>query len=304
MKPKNINLFGYDIEWYDNNNLKVSIKDKETGIFGEYFTSDFENFQLMLKLKEEPPLKSTQYISERVTKVAFTDNKDRVLIKYKNGEVWDTGLRYPDMAFGWSNDDKYAFGLTKEKEYVINTEKKEINLLNKYTSPGVWAPTKNLYAFYAGDTSRGFKEKGFYIFNAEDLSFTKLKSGDLKSFKIFIWSPNSRYLLVTRVSEMYLFDVENPSKHPKTLVSFKNNIDSRIKWSDDSKYIYFLFSNTTMNIIKPSIFYVAKLNIETGKMKKIFIDALLYRKFYWINDNLVYYTIDNEKGLLKSKLDW
>jgi hypothetical protein len=104
---------------------------------------------------------------------------------------------------------------------------------------------------------------------------------------------------------MFLFDTASPEQKPKILVDFDHHIYSdRIIWSKDLKHILFSYETTSINVFKLYNFYVARVNIDTRKMKKRYIDGLLHKEFFWIDDNTIIYRVEYENGLYKSKIRW
>ncbi len=158
----------------------------------------------------------------------------------------------------------------------------------------------------------GFEEKGLYLFNAEDISYVKLNTRiwSLRNLSrtwspTFIWSPDSRYIVIPDVEKMYLLDASLPQKKPQVLVQFDEQIDeNRVIWSKDLKHILFSYETRTINPLKPFNFYAARVNINTGKMQKLYIGGLLYKDFFWVDDNTIVYRVDHDNGLYKSKLRW
>ena len=280
-----------NIGWVNNEEILFVIKDYRNEKFEEHITKDLVNFTKIPQVKNG----SQEYSNSYKKSLYLSENDKTLIIKYENGELWDTNLIFDrkHVFDDWSNDDKFVFISAKKTQYLINTENKRIF---KMTEPiyGEWAPTKNVY-FTKGR-----------LFYPETMKFLNLRLNNINDgFQIgFHWSPDSRYILIKTSSETYILDTNCPKEVPKHLFRIKGCFDEEFSWSADMKSVFFLYHNTGFSILKPVDFYVAKVDIATGKTKKLFIDGLLYHGFYWVDDNTIYYEIDHTSGLFKSKLKW
>lgn len=302
-------IYKHSVDWVNSNKIELTKHYKcpeEKAV--RYITEDLTHFELLFQYDEK--IKYRGNIKNML--IQDIDSK-RIKIKYSNNEIWDTGWQLDFTGYSWSNDDKYlllSHSKTKEN-YLIDTSKKTIRKLEKYFS-GKWSPTRNLYCFYTNFEARNFQEKGIYVFNAEDLSFVKFNT-DIDLLEnlsrtwspTFIWSPNSRYIVIPDVGEMFLFDVSSPLKKPQVLLELDGQIDEkRVTWSKDLKHVLLSYETRSINVLKPFNFYVARVNIDTGKIERIYIPGLLYKEFFWIDDNTIIYRVDHDNGLYKSKLKW
>jgi hypothetical protein len=306
-------IYEHSISWEANNEISLvkhcSSFDNKNKIVEYYVTKDLKYFNRIFQYNDDFRI----YLSPtRENAIVRNTKTNEIVIKYNDDNIWKTGLSFEITGIGWSNDDRYVFLDFKKETYLVDTQKQRIEKLDKYFS-GEWAPTKNLYCFYTGLEAKGFQENGIYVFNTEDLSFIKLNSNMEPSYKslpntwgpTFIWSPDSRYIAIPDVGEMFLFDTASPEQKPKILVDFDGQIDSnRVAWSKDLKHVLFSYNTTSINIFKLYNFYVARVNIDTRKMKKRYIDGLLHKEFFWIDDNTIIYRVEYENGLYKSEIIW
>ena len=68
--------------------------------------------------------------------------------------------------------------------------------------------------------------------------------------RTFLWSPDSKWLLIVSVNEMSLIDVYNPTAEPKRLLRLDGNIlEDRIAWSKDLNNV---LACSKLNSINPS----------------------------------------------------
>lgn len=306
-------IYEHSISWEANSEISLvkhcSSFDNKNKIVEYYVTKDLKYFDRIFQYNDDFRI----YLSPtRENAIVRNTKTNEIVIKYNDDNIWKTGLSFEITGIGWSNDDRYVFLDFKKETYLVDTQKQRIEKLDKYFS-GEWAPTKNLYCFYTGLEAKGFQENGIYVFNTEDLSFIKLNSNMEPSYKslpntwgpTFIWSPDSRYIAIPDVGEMFLFDTASPEQKPKILVDFDGQIDSnRVAWSKDLKHVLFSYNTTSINIFKLYNFYVARVNIDTRKMKKRYIDGLLHKEFFWIDDNTIIYRVEYENGLYKSEIIW
>jgi hypothetical protein len=307
-------VYEHGVDWEDSNKIGLvkhyPVLGNEDKVARYYVTEDFKRFELLFQYDKRIKYRTGPGM---IMFVQDTENK-RISIKYSDNEVWDTGWSFDYTGYSWSSDGRYlllARGKSREM-YLLDTSKRTISKLDNYFA-GKWAPTKNLYCFYTSLEAKGFQEKGIYVFNAEDLSFFKLNSNMEPSYKslpntwgpTFVWSPDSRYIAIPDVGEMFLFDTASPEQKPKILVDFDGQIDrNRVAWSKDLKHVLFSYDTASINVFKLYNYYVARVNIDTRKMKKRYIDGLLHKEFFWIDDNTIIYRVEYENGLYKSKIRW
>jgi len=289
------------IKWLNDSELIISMNDLINNFNGKYKTNDFKNFQFISKLQNE----INQWSANNYKKAFFQrENDKKIFIRYISGDIWDTGIAFDFTGFDWSKDDKYLQISNGKDNYLIDTEIKKVSKFNKDFS-GQWAPTRNIYAFYTGTFSDGYDKNSLYLFNPNVLSFIKVNLQGIDHIRTFLWSPDSKFLLVDTIDEIFLIDIAAPFAEPKRLLKLEGSIlEDRITWSKDLNSVLACYQVTTRNIFKPKDFFVVKANVQTGNIKKIYIDGLLYGKYFWIDDNVFVYEIDHRIGLYKAVLKW
>lgn len=266
-------------------------------------------------------------------KLILQDEKNKKLILYENGiEVWSTNQFYDRYLLSWSEDGRYVIlteqltdkfikdvnnDLTEDIEapdvdglLLFDTINKTIVKMNAYNeeSIGVWAPNKGMFAYSITNTADA-TEKGIYIYDVEKQKLQKFSLSDINPILIedLIWSPDGRYIAIIAMDAIYTYDTlteQRPLKQQFKVDSYISIDKYKIRWSEDSKQILFTIRQTTSNFLKPADYYLAKVEINSGKIKKRFIRATLHDDlFKWLNDNEVIYTHNGNK-LYRTKLIW
>ena len=297
-------IYGHSVGWTVNNKIMLTKhhQDEKRRIIKRYSTHDLKRFEMLFQYDDN----REKFLSKTNKKAIVLDTRtNEIKIKYSDGLQWNTGLSFKITGSSWSSDDRYVFLDCNKQTYLVDVEKQKIDEIDKFFS-GRWAPTKNLLCFESETFSRGvFEEEGIYIFNADNLNFTRFNTNLKPISQTLSWSPDSKYILAINIGKMNLLDANIPSNPPINLVDLDGVIEQgRIFWSQDLKHILFSYRTRTINIFKPRNFYVARINIKNGKMRKLYIDGLLYKEFFWIDDNTIIYRVDHDNGLYKSELRW
>ena len=324
------------IGWYDNE--RYMIKEAEEGLTKYLLTKDFSKYDVLYTLpdglyeelssdgKKLVMLRSYVELSPDGKKLIIQDDKDKKLILYEDGkEVWSTNQYYDRYLISWSDDGRYAILTEKIREkdissagsqliteiktpdvdglFLFDTVNKTIVKMSDYSgeSIGIWAPNKGVFIDSTND--------GYDLYDVEKQRREKLELNDINPYLVedLLWSPDERYIAVIAMDAIYTYDTLAEQNPLKLLFKVNENtsIDKyKIRWAEDSKHILFTISQTTLNWLKPEDYYVAKVDINSGKIKKRFIKASLNDDlFRWLNENEVIYTLDENK-LYRTKLIW
>lgn len=279
--------------WVNNDELAVVMIDFKNNMHGIFSTQEFKQFTPLEVFGEN--IKT--YNSPSYERMVFQNvNDNKIFIQYKNGEKWDTGLAFKMEGFSWSNSDKYLF-LTQDDDaqYLLNTKMKKSIKINKFS--GVWAPTKDLYG---GVLS---------LFNPETLQFTQLNSEGIDIYNVtdFIWSPNSEYMLTNCCDELFISSVGEPDTAPRHLIKLEKDgyFCKDFAWTKDLKSVLGVYHKpTTLNFLKPIDYYAFKVEIATGKTKKIYLNGMPSGTMAWIDDDTLIYQDGLGRALVKAKLRW
>ena len=291
-----------DIDWYNNSTFLVARKVNRSNLRGRFLTEDFKTFIMFHELKEEQKV----YFSKKYKKILLQDvNTNKIFVKYENGEIWDLDLHFKFTGISWSNDDRYLFLSDGKSNYLLNTDKRIIHELDKDFS-GYWALNKNIYAFTTNLGAYNFKDHGLYIFNPDDLSFTKFNTDGMQTGGRLIWSPDSKYIALVNVKGIFIFDTQNPQALGKELFNRTNEelSEKYADWSVDSKFILALYGVRTPNPYQPRIYYVTKIDIATGRVWRIRLKEEPDFKFIWVDNDTIIYRPAFGEGLYRTDLNW
>lgn len=299
-----VNFFGPDIsdcKWINDHELVFEIFDGQNNEF--YLTRDLKHFTLIYKKSYEI---ITEFIrsSPNYQKFAYQNKTKEWIIDYRTKDSWNTGLIFKITGYSWSNDGRYLKLSNDKIQYLLDTKLKKVIKLDKKFS-GEWAPSKNLYAFFAERHSLGFSENGFYIFNPDKLIYNRINTPGPSFDHTESWSPNSQYYAVDYGKYVYIVNLKKPNLPPQKIISFDNHtsVSGELFWSTDSQNLLFLTRTTAYNIFKPADYHVVKVNLKTGKVKKFYIQGMVNSSF-WMDSNILYYTLDHTEGLFRLKLNW
>ena len=281
-------------EWFNNEELLVVMNIFIDNSMEEYKTKNLVEFTKCYRYDA----RVKHHFSNSYQKALVQDKKtEEIVIQYENNKTWDTGIGFDFLGIGWSCDDRFVMisSYETETQYIIDTATKQVIQPKMYLS-GRWAPTRNIY--YSKDGVLFYPETMSYVY----LDVDGLENGATTSYQ---WSPDSQYILIINDNEFLLYDIDKPKKIPKSLAKVEGftEYDRRI-WSKNMDSILCFYPKTGHSLRKPMDYYVSKIDIETGKVDTIYVDGLLYGKFYWVDDNIIYHEIDHQPGLFKSKLLW
>lgn len=297
--PKKTNQYEvYHFEWTYDNRILVVKNNFKNNIRSYFLTDDFLVYELLFDINErikKYPLINYQrwFIQNKIT--------NDIYIRMENDNIWRTNLSLKNIICDSSNDDRFIFLLSKNETHILDSNNKTIRIISEDFLSGKWAPNKNIYA-YIEENENG-TIKNFFCFYPQNLKIVQYNIENRFYYGNFLWSPNGRYILLFDLDKIYLIDVLKPLVKPKRIIKVKGNIDfERTEWSQDSKSVLTCYSDTTYNVFQPINYYLAKVNIETKKVRKVNLDDKLYGKVFWINENLALYEL--RTGLYKSEIDW
>ena len=293
--------------WVNNQELGFHVfGSKENDYDYQYYlTRDLKNFKLIYR-KDRKSIIEFVLESPNFQNFAYQNKSNQEwVVEDRNGSKWHTGLSLTITGAGWSNDDRYLELSNEEEQYLLDTKLKKIVKLDKRFS-GKWAPTKNIYGFFADHHSRGFFDNNFYLFDPQKLSFTRFAWRNILDAYDFYWAPDNKSIAFDHAGEIFIINVQNPQDPPYKAQALESDgaVASSIVWTTDCQSIAYLTRTPTRLLFilffKPAKYHLVKLNVKTGKFKKIYINDIP-KEVCWIGGNILYYKLNHNGTVYRLK---